>query len=135
MDTHRTGNICEMIVAADCLNRGYSVAFPFGHNTRYDIIVDRNGKLERLQVKGVTPVRGALNLLPRSTGRQNGKRIDKQYDHNEVDWIVAVDTETKLCYYVPIELAKERYQLSLRLVPAKNNQQKKVVNASNFTQF
>jgi Holliday junction resolvase-like predicted endonuclease len=45
------GDLAEMLVAADLVRRGYKVALPFGEDWDYDLIVDRDGRLERVQVK------------------------------------------------------------------------------------
>ncbi len=37
----------EMIIAAEAVRRGYKVAFPFGHDWKYDLIVERNGNLAK----------------------------------------------------------------------------------------
>ncbi len=60
------GDTAEMMVAADLVRRGYRIAFPFGEDSDYDLIVERDGRLERIQVKytesrdGVVLVRCAL---------------------------------------------------------------------------
>src|SRR5436190_1785054 len=43
-----------MRVAADLVRRGYKVALPFGEDWDYDLIVERDGRLERVQVKHAT---------------------------------------------------------------------------------
>ena len=40
-----------MMVAADLMRRGYKIAFPYGEDWDYDLIVCRGEKLERVQVK------------------------------------------------------------------------------------
>jgi hypothetical protein len=39
------------MVAADLRGRGFKLAFPFGEDWDYDLIIERAGKLERVQVK------------------------------------------------------------------------------------
>jgi hypothetical protein len=46
------GDLAELRVAADLRARGYKVAFPYGEDWDYDLILSReNGSLERVQVK------------------------------------------------------------------------------------
>ena len=45
------GSIGEVMVMAEAIRRGYKVALPFGEDWRYDLIVVRNGRLERVQCK------------------------------------------------------------------------------------
>jgi hypothetical protein len=39
------------MVAADLRRKGHKVALPFGEDWNYDLIVEREGRLERVQVK------------------------------------------------------------------------------------
>jgi hypothetical protein len=39
------------MVAADLMRRGYKIALPYGEDWDYDLIVCRDEKLERVQVK------------------------------------------------------------------------------------
>jgi hypothetical protein len=45
------GDTAEMAVALDLMRRGYKVAFPYGEDWDYDIILCRGNALERVQVK------------------------------------------------------------------------------------
>jgi hypothetical protein len=40
-----------MMVAADLMRRGHKIAFPYGEDWDYDLIVCRDETLERVQVK------------------------------------------------------------------------------------
>ena len=53
-DLKRKGDQAELIVAADLARRGYKVAFPYGEDWDYDLIVERAGIFERIQVKYAT---------------------------------------------------------------------------------
>jgi hypothetical protein len=48
------GDLAELMVAADLRRRGYKLAFPYGEDWDYDLIIERRGKLERIQVKHYT---------------------------------------------------------------------------------
>ena len=45
------GDLAELKVACDLRRRGYLVLIPFGEAAPYDLVIDRNGNLERVQVK------------------------------------------------------------------------------------
>ena len=45
------GDLAELMVAADLLRRGYKIAIPYGEDWDYDLILSRDGQLERVQVK------------------------------------------------------------------------------------
>jgi PD-(D/E)XK endonuclease len=45
------GDLAELKVAADLIERGHRVAIPFGEDNDFDLILCRGDKLERIQVK------------------------------------------------------------------------------------
>jgi hypothetical protein len=53
MDLERgcRGDASEALVAADILRNGYDVAYPHGHEQKYDLITDVGWDLLRVQVK------------------------------------------------------------------------------------
>ncbi len=69
------GDLAEMLVAADLVRRGYKVALPFGEDWDYDLIVERDGRLERVQVKYIDLRRqgGRGSMLLRIGHRTKGR--------------------------------------------------------------
>ena len=51
MDTKLKADIAESAVVTELLVRGFKVLLPFGDRLAYDIAVDVNGSLKRIQVK------------------------------------------------------------------------------------
>jgi hypothetical protein len=45
------GDLAELKVAADLIERGYRVAISFGEDNDFDLILCRENNLERVQVK------------------------------------------------------------------------------------
>lgn len=86
------GIISELIVAADATERGYFVLIPLdGGHSQYDLVVEKEGKLLRVQVKTIKLKDYAVSLI---TG---GKR----YIKGAFDYLAAVDRETRNVYWVP----------------------------------
>ena len=50
-ETKRKGQVAELAVMALAIARGYRVSIPFCEDTPYDLVVERHGKLERVQCK------------------------------------------------------------------------------------
>jgi hypothetical protein len=48
------GDLAELMVAADLRRRGCKISIPFGGDCDYDLVVERHGRLERVQVKHAT---------------------------------------------------------------------------------
>ena len=49
--TKTKGDVAELMVAADLVNKGYKIAIPYGEDCDFDLIVIREERLERVQVK------------------------------------------------------------------------------------
>jgi hypothetical protein len=124
--TKAKGDLAELKVAADLVAKGYGVSLPFGEDSDYDLIVDRDGELERVQVKYASSKRGVIAVNCRSHSWTNGKvRRTKRYTPAMIDWIAVYDPSEDRCYYVPSnELGPSgRAELCLRVTPARNGQQ------------
>lgn len=131
-ETHVKGDRGEMKVIMDCLERGYKVSIPFGHNHRYDLIVDRNGELNRIQVKYTESDGKCIRVNARS---DNGKHRHI-YTSEDVEWLAVYDKTTDQIYYVSGQFLNDKCGgFSLRLTETKNNQTKGVNWAKDFTQF
>lgn len=128
------GDLAELLVAADLRRRGFKVAFPYGEDWDYDLIVERRGCLERVQVKYAESDGARLLVRGRSHSLTNGKvRAVKRYTAETIDWLAVYDATSGRCYYVPaIELGHGMYTLTLRLSPARNNQRLKIRLATNY---
>jgi PD-(D/E)XK endonuclease len=118
------GDLAELKVAADLVERGYRIAIPFGEDNNFDLILIREGRLERVQVK-YTRSNGKFVLVrTRSHSLTNGKvRRTKHYTADMIEWIAVYDRTTDCCYYVPAaELGNGRGDLRLRLTQPLNCQ-------------
>lgn len=100
------GMFSEMTCAADCFSRGYLVSRPLADGSRYDLVVDRNGSLERVQVKtmsktGSVPI-GILKYKHDTYGKGVYDYTIAKYSGSEFDFLAAVDRDTKIVYYIPV---------------------------------
>jgi hypothetical protein len=118
------GDLAELKVAADLLSRGHKIAFPYGEDCDFDLILIRKDRLERVQVKHARSDGHVVNIRCRSHSLTNGKiRRTKHYTAATIDLLAAYDPTSDRCYYVPaIELGAGRSTLCLRLSPARNGQ-------------
>lgn len=127
--------MAELAVALDLRRRGYRVSFPYGEDSDYDLIVDRLGSLERVQVKYTRSDGHVIEIECRSHSLTKGKvKATKHYTAAMIEWIAAYDVTSDRCYYVPAALLGEgRTMLSLRLTPPRNNQLLRIRRAEEFT--
>jgi len=128
-DTKTKGSVGELLVAADLLRIGWNISFPYGENTKYDLIIEKEGNIKRIQVKSVFPRKGVLHINCRSS---NNWSINK-YLSTDFEFIAAVDLESHKIYYIPSNKIRNRL-INLRLVQTSNNQKKKINLASDYLQ-
>lgn len=118
---------------AEAIKRGYKVAIPFGEDWRYDLIVLRNGKLERVQCK-YTESNGKV-VVVRCRSLNNWSKI--KYKSTDIDWLAVYDKTTDKCYFVPASMLGilGRAQINLRITPTGNKQIKLILWAKDFLEW
>jgi hypothetical protein len=128
------GDLAELMVAADLLRRGYKVAFPYGEDWDFDLIFERDERLERVQVKHTTSNGEFISVKRCSHSLTKGRvRATKRYTAAMIDWLAVYDAPRDRCYYVPAtELAAGRRELILRLTPPRNNQRAGIRYAEDY---
>ena len=116
-----------MILAA-LIQRGYDVSVPFGSGQPYDLVIDLGGfDLLKVQCKTGWLVKNCISFNTRSTDHGQGRRSYVGLAH-----IFAVYFPPRgSVYLVPLD-AVGGFRGYLRLVPARNNQQRKVRFAADF---
>jgi hypothetical protein len=123
--TKDKGDLAEIAVATDALRLGFKVAFPFGENWPYDLIVLRHGNLERVQVKHASRRGEAVRVKARRHIVVDGKvRETRKYTAETIDWLAGYDPISGKSYYIPAaELGEGMSEVALRLQPTAHNQQ------------
>ena len=117
------GQLAEVEVIRDSVERGYRVSLPMSEDCPYDLVVERRGRcdrLERVQCKYVESNGEYVVVRCRTTNRT----CEIRYTDHDIDWIATFDATTKQCYYVPSSLLGPhgRTVVHLRLVPTMNAQ-------------
>ncbi|HXS32949.1 MAG TPA: group I intron-associated PD-(D/E)XK endonuclease [Solirubrobacterales bacterium] len=119
------GDLAELMVATDLMRRGHKIAIPYGEDCDFDLVLIRDDRLERVQVKHTRSDGSVISVRCRSHSLTNGKvRRIKHYTAETIDLLAVYDVTSDRCYYLPAtELGTGRSTLHLRLKPAKNGQQ------------
>ena len=124
------GNLTELQCLTAFYQEGCHVSLPYGENSRYDMIVDVNGLLIKVQVKTSSlKGEGAINFSCRSSHVNSTGVKNIRYTAQEIDYF-ATFWEGQ-CYLVPVsECSTEK---TLRFVPPKSGQLKGITFASEYT--
>jgi len=128
------GDLAELKVAADLIERGYRIALPYGEDNDFDVILIRGDSPERVQVKYTESNGEVICVRCWSHSLTKGKvRQVKRYTAATIDWLAVYDVTSDSCYYVPAsELGSGRRIMHLRLVPTKNFQRSGIHWADNY---
>jgi hypothetical protein len=111
---------------------GYSFSVPFGENTRYDLIVEAGGAIQRVQCKTGWLRKGAIEFPTASSyyHHPNEKPTQRHY-RGQVDSFAVYCRQTSGVYLVPIgHLPADR--ASLRVTPPLNGQRKRIRFAQEY---
>jgi len=126
-----------MMVAADLMRRGYKIALPYGEDWDFDLIVCRDERLERVQVKYSCSNGEVIHVKCFSHSLTNGKiRHTKRYTEEMIDWLAVYDATSACCYYLPAAvLGTGRSNLHLRLTPAKSGRKQGINLAADYLEI
>ncbi|MFB3918383.1 MAG: group I intron-associated PD-(D/E)XK endonuclease [Terriglobales bacterium] len=94
--TKEQGEWAELRFMARAITQGLKVAKPWGDSARYDLIVEYQGSLKRVQVKSTRPRHYGGYVCHLSTGRSG-------YSRNEVEFLALYLIPEDLWYIIPIE--------------------------------
>lgn len=99
------GKAAEHLVVADLILSGYR-AYLTEQGLPYDIVIDHDGKLYRLQVKATRcakklPARGAVGVGYLFQVRRAGKGGRRQYSNGEFDILALVALDVRVIAYLP----------------------------------
>ena len=129
------GERSEANITARLLEAGYNVLTPYGDNQRYDLVIeDADGQFWRVQCKtgrsnGENIVFTAVSLYyhTRAGRTANGSR---PY-HGQIEYFAVYCPETRGVYLIPVDHTGVS-QMTLRLVPTKNKQEKNIRWAKDY---
>lgn len=132
--THHTktkGDIGVLKTQCSLAENGYTVLLPLTEHSSYDLVAEKAGTFRRIQVKYRSASNGRIEVAFKNTwSDRNGRHVAK-VDKNEVDLYAVYCPDTdKVYYFDPKQFSSS---VTLRLAPAKNNNQSGVNLADNYT--
>lgn len=127
------GDIGEAKCLAKMIELGIPVCLPFGDNQRYDMVIDVNGELKKIQVKYSSQTENAGSVIFKivsSTNHTTNKHCDGY--ENDIDAFLLYNAINDEIYYLPIEVVAGRTTITLRMEPTKNGQTKNCLFTKDF---
>lgn len=120
--TNQKGLISEMEVMLAFIKLGYNVSQPLNADSRYDCILDKNGKLYRIQIKTShlsTKTNNSIEFKCRSVTTTQNHYKETRYDENEIDYFATYWQNT--VYLVPAKECSAQKTLHLIAKPSNPN--------------
>jgi len=114
MNPKAVGELSEISTLQRLIVLGWSPSVPFGNNQRYDVVVERDDKLYKCQVKTGRIKNGVVQA--KAVSMAGGKTI-RSYQ-GEIDVFLVWCPDNSKLYWVPIEHSNKK-NIYLRLTPAK----------------
>jgi len=101
------GKAAEHLVVADLILSGYR-AYLTEQGLPYDVVIDYEGRLYRVQVKATRyakrmPARGAVGMGYLYNVRRAGKGGRRKYPDDEFDFVALVALDIRIIAYLPFE--------------------------------
>lgn len=131
MTTNQKGRVAEAKVIAKLVELGEHVLVPFGNSGRYDVALDRNGKLVRVEVKTGRFKDGCITFATESVSRI--KKVKRRDYAPDADYFAVWCPYTPdAVFLVPVAGASKR-SMRLRLdQPHKQANKKNIQWASDY---
>ncbi|WP_078555616.1 group I intron-associated PD-(D/E)XK endonuclease [Bacillus alkalicellulosilyticus] len=135
MNSNDKGDISLTSVISFLVKNGVSVCLPITDNKRYDLIMDNNGKLYKMQVKTAKlhNSKAYLDFLACSYRMTSKGNKAKQYTKEEIDGFLIYCFELDAVYLVWInEVEDLKSKVRLRIDKCRNNQENGIRYAQDF---
>jgi hypothetical protein len=122
MDPNQKGNIAEAAIALHAVWAGIPVFRPLHEHGRYDLVMEIDGHLWRVQCKWANRVGDVIPV--RFTTHRRGPKgfVRRRYTGEEIDAVAAYCPDLDESYFLPMAEVGERAGLQLRLTAPKNGQ-------------
>lgn len=129
LTSKQKGNLTELQCLTAFVAEGCGVSIPYGDNSKYDFIVDIDGKLLKIQVKTSSiKDEGSIKFSCRTTHVNCSGVKNEKYSSDEIDFFATYwDGQ---CYLIPItECSTEK---TLRFTSPKSGQIKGICFAKDY---
>src|SRR3954454_5645786 len=132
LSTNQKGAIVETAFTAAAVKLGLQVYLPAVEGGRYDLILDVNRRLIRVQCKWGALLDNVVSARLLSCRRAREGLRYRGYTADEIDAIGVYRHPIDECYLLPPALFEGKRQVYLRLAPSRNNQQQSINWASDY---
>lgn len=107
MNTNQIGNLGEAEVLCKCLQLGYGVFLPYGDGNRIDLILEKDNKLYKVQVKTSATDENGTVIFKMASNKSTRQKITEvhNYTEDEIDFYLLYSIVRDKIYLLPINEA------------------------------
>lgn len=131
MNTKTLGDLAELKAALYFAEQGYVVSKPIGDNAPYDLIVDKDNKLQKVQVKARSERNGVISVEMRSCMRN----YTYFYTRDDFDILAAYNADSGKMAFLTWDDIGDKQGVALRTTPPKNGQKKGVMMMEDYAEL
>lgn len=116
--TNQKGLISEMGVMLAFIKLGYNVSQPLNADSRYDCILDKEGKLYKIQIKTShlsTTAKNSIEFKCRSVTTTQNQYKENRYTVDDIDYFATIWQDK--VYLVPVQECSAKKTLHLEAKP------------------
>jgi PD-(D/E)XK endonuclease len=124
MTTDQKGAIAELAIQLAATKLGIDVYLPVAEGGRYDMILDLDSGLVRVQCKWASRYGDVVMARCCRCRRNRDGLVRRLYKRGEIDAFALYCLELDRSFFVPIAHAEGLQEIRLRLSPARNNQKR-----------
>jgi hypothetical protein len=106
------GHLAELIFALEAKKRGFIVLTPGGDNCAMDIVLYKNGKFSKVQVKSCRnkePNRDRYTF----TTKRGGPRLHRAYDRDDVDFLALYSFDAEEFHFIPVDVVGNNHTIKI----------------------
>jgi hypothetical protein len=114
------GDIGVSQVTADLTTKGFDILLPFSASLPYDMVIHKNSKFYKVQVKYRENHKGYVDLELRRANSRGKQKRHKGIKADEVDLYAIFCPDTAKVYYIDPKICENHQTMRIRLdVPTK----------------
>ena len=125
IDTKLKADIAESAVTTELLKRGFRVLKPVGDRLAYDLAIDVNGILIRIQVKSAwfSAEADCYIVDARRTKTNRRRMVRQRYSATDFDFAIIYIANSNLFYVMPVSMFSS-YRSTITIVEVNKRQRK-----------
>ena len=105
--TIEKGYLGQLFVEEAFIQHGFNLFKPVLENGKVDLIIEKNNKYLKIQIKTVQEYRRSKCIPVRKISHNMGEYKIKRYTEEDIDYFIGVDIDTRDLYILPVSFSSQ----------------------------